>query len=218
MDYAVLKSRGFITVIPDYRRNGEGAVFPSGGQDIATALEWIKSRFSTGSHKLYIMGNSAGAVHSATWLLEPSLANSRKTVQSGSSLSLQGVILVSMPAHFQAAAADRAEALTTYYKDRLDKDCAYGLLNRAQSDETKVLVVSGTLDPEDEICLPSREFVQRWKDNFGQDKMTESVLEGHNHFSTVLGLGTGNEREESLGAELFEWMKQISTIRVSARS
>ncbi|KAK6000185.1 hypothetical protein QM012_003817 [Aureobasidium pullulans] len=201
-------SRGFVTVIPDYRRTGEGAVFPSGGQDLAGALEWIKNRFNTGNHKLWIMGNSAGAVHSATWLLEPSLAESRKTVQTGSVI-VQGVILVSIPAHFQQAGADRSDVLTAYYKDRLEEDCALGLVSRAQTPIAKLLVVTATLDPEDEILKPSQDFVNKYKEKFGQDSLDEILLEGHNHFSTTLALGTGIEREESLGTEVFKWMDQV---------
>lgn len=200
-------SKGFITVIPDYRRTGDGGVFPSGGQDVAGALEWIKNRFSTGNHKLWIMGNSAGAVHSATWLLEPSLAESRKLVQSGS-VVIQGVVLVSIPAHFQQAGDDRSEVLTAYYKDRVEQDCALGLVSRAETPITRVLAVLGTLDPEDEIIEPSNDFVKKWKERFGQDKLTEVLLEGHNHFSTVIALGTGIEREESLGTEVLKWMGQ----------
>ncbi|KEQ83990.1 alpha/beta-hydrolase [Aureobasidium pullulans EXF-150] len=200
-------SRGFITVIPDYRRTGDGGVFPSGGQDVAGALEWVKNRFSTGNHKLWIMGNSAGAVHSATWLLEPSLAESRKSVQSGS-VVIQGVVLVSIPAHFQQAGEDRSEVLTAYYKDKVEQDCALGLVSRAETPITRVLAVLGTLDPEDEIIEPSNDFVKKWKERFGQDKLTEVLLEGHNHFSTVIALGTGIEREESLGTEVLKWMGQ----------
>ncbi|KAH0015249.1 alpha/beta-hydrolase, partial [Aureobasidium melanogenum] len=201
-------SRGFVTVIPDYRRTGEGAVFPSGGRDVAGALEWIKNRFNTGNHKLWIMGNSAGAVHSATWLLEPSLAESRKTVQTGSVI-IQGVILVSIPGHFQQAGADRSDVLTAYYKDRLEEDSALGLVSRAQTPITKLLVVTATLDPEDEILKPSQDFVNKYKERFGQDSLSEVLLEGHNHFSTTLALGTGIEREESLGTEVSRWMGQV---------
>ncbi|KAG9741588.1 alpha/beta-hydrolase, partial [Aureobasidium melanogenum] len=200
-------SRGFVTVIPDYRRTGEGAVFPSGGRDVAGALEWIKNRFNTGNHKLWIMGNSAGAVHSATWLLEPSLVESRKTVQTGS-VVIQGVILVSIPGHFQQAGTDRSDVLTAYYKDRLEEDCALGLASRAQTPITKLLVVTATLDPEDEILKPSQDFVNKYKERFGQDSLSEVLLEGHNHFSTTLALGTGIEREESLGTEVSRWMGQ----------
>jgi hypothetical protein len=195
-------------VIPDYRRTGDGGTYPSGGQDIAGALEWIKNRFNTGNHKLWIIGNSAGAVHSATWLLEPALAESRKTVQTGSVI-IQGVVLVSIPAHFQKAGADRMDVLTAYYKDRIEQDCALGQVSKAQSSpDAKLLVVTATLDPEDEILECSQEFVDAYKEKFGNDSVGEVLLEGHNHFSTVLGLGTGNEREESLGREVLQWMGQ----------
>lgn len=199
------QSRGFITVIPDYRRTGEGAKFPSGGDDIASAMEWVKRRFSGGDHKLYIMGNSAGAVHTGTWLLEPKFAESRKSLSSGS-VSLQGAVLVSVPAHFQEAGGSRNETLQAYYGDKIDQDSIYGVLERAEAPEVKTLVVTGTLDPEDEICKPSDDFVRRWKSNFGSSHLSVVVLEGHNHFSTVAALGTGIEREESLGTEVLRWM------------
>jgi hypothetical protein len=153
------------------------------------------------------MGNSAGAVHSATWLLEPSLAESRKTVQTGSVI-IQGVVLVSIPAHFQKAGGDRNDVLTAYYKDRMEEDCALGQVSKAQSPEAKLLVVTATLDPEDEILECSQDLVDAYKEKFGKDSLSEVVLEGHNHFSTVLGLSTGIEREESLGSAVLKWMGQ----------
>lgn len=202
------QSRGFITVIPDYRRTGEGAHFPSGGGDIADAVAWIKSRFSGGDHKLYVMGNSAGAVHTATWLLEPKLVESRKSVSSGS-VVLQGSILVSIPAHFQKAGAERSDTLTAYYGDRIEQDCAAGLVDKTEeAPKVKTLIVTGTLDPEDEIIEPSDDLVQRWRARFGDDKLSVSVLDGHNHFSPVFALGTGIDREETLGTEVLRWMKQ----------
>lgn len=192
-------------MIPDYRRTGEGAVFPSGGADIEAALKWIKSRFDTGSHKLYIMGNSAGAIHSSTFLLDPAFADSRHSLKSGS-VVLDGVILVSMPAHFEVADESRSEVLTAYYGDQIEEHCTFGLLQQAQPVEVRTLVVQGTLDPEDEICKPSDDYVARWRSRFGDDKLTTLVLQGHNHFSTVIALGTGVEREESLGTEVLKWI------------
>lgn len=153
------------------------------------------------------MGNSAGAVHAATWLLEPSLAESRKSVQNNS-LVLKGVILVSIPAHFQSAIADRRDVLAAYYRNRIAEDCAFGLLTRVQEVQSRVLVVTAALDPDDEILQPSGDFVDEFKKRLGGEKLTELCLEGHNHFSTVIGLGTGVDREESLGTEVLRWMKQ----------
>ncbi|GAB7350203.1 hypothetical protein MBLNU459_g0863t1 [Dothideomycetes sp. NU459] len=199
-------SHGFITVVPDYRRTGEGAVFPSGGADVAASVAWVKNRFSTGKHKLYIMGNSAGAIHSSTFLLEPRFADSRLSLQSGSVI-LDGVVLVSIPAHFKAADATRSEVLTAYYGDKAQQHSAFGLLEQAQPVEVRTLVVTGTLDPEDEICEPSDDFVKRWKSQFGDSKLTTVVLDGHNHFSTTAALGTGIAREESLGTEVLKWIE-----------
>ena len=102
----------------------------------------------------------------------------------------------------------RAKVLETYYHDRAEEDSPLGLLTALlqKPEGMECLVVNGSLDPESEILAPCRPFVQTWKDKFGRDGLEEVLLEGHNHFSPVLGLSTGIEREEILGRTVLTFM------------
>ena len=113
---------------------------------------------------------------------------------------------MSIPAHFKITDASRADILTAYYGDEIEENCAFGVLKRAKDPKVRTLVVTGSLDPEDEICQPSDEFVERWQSQFGESGLSVQQLEGHNHFSTVMALGTGIEKEETLGATVLEWI------------
>ena len=198
-------------MIPDYRRvrPDEQAVYPSGGEDTALVLAWLQSQYASGSHALYISGSSAGAVHTATYLLSPAFSSSRHSMRSVSSVTLAGAILISMPAHFDAHATARADVLKAYYGERIKEDAPCGLVGQAEGDvDCDVLVINGTLEPEEEILGPSRRFVELFEERAGKERLTVGSLEGHNHFSTVLGLGTGIEREESLGTAVLKWIDE----------
>lgn len=75
-------------------------------------------------------------------------------------------------------------------------------------------MVNGTLDPQVELLDTVDEFAETWATVFDCDKAERQQqqlqvvnLEGHNHFSAVLGLGTGVEREEILGKTVLDWIQ-----------
>jgi hypothetical protein len=69
-----------------------------------------------------------------------------------------------------------------------------------------ILVTVSELDPE-YIVKSSREFADAWTEVGG--KGSYWVLEGHNHLSPVLCLGTGGEKEEAWGYELVKRMQEL---------
>jgi hypothetical protein len=124
--------RNFTTIIPDYRRvgdpkavTGEGATYPSGGEDIATVLEWLESascplQSSKQPRDVFIIGNSAGGVHLATYLLESRFESGRKRLFDGSGLyRLRGAVLPSAPLDFKSARPERSETLDRYWPAHL---------------------------------------------------------------------------------------------------
>jgi len=216
--------RGYTTIIPDYRRantstTGEDAVYPSGGEDLALALRWLEKHLAeTGSEQrdVFIMGNSAGAVHIATYLLDGRWKEDRLAAIGGSALGrLKGAILLSIPADFEAAREDRLPALTGYYgsAEGLKNLCPTGLLKSA-SDGTEnqkelgipdVLAITADLDPIDEIIQPSEGFVGLWKKNW-KSGLEYEVIAKHNHISPPYALGTGDEEGEKWGIDVLKWM------------
>lgn len=93
----------------------EGMRFLSGGEDVAAAVEWVKSKYNAGngSRDVLLMGNSAGGVRVATFMLKLRFAALRVSILSGivGGMSLRGYILLAVPFDFRNAAADRAATL-----------------------------------------------------------------------------------------------------------
>ena len=220
------ESLGFTTVIPDYRLLSHGAQFPSGGEDIALAVDWVASNLSGelnsgGSGKprdLFIMGNSAGGVHLSAFLFAPALQESRaKVLRDDSQLRFRGAVFLSVPFHFIHAVPERAEVLQTYYvsPDGIADHSAFGLLKSlAQKDTSElsrygILILSGELDPEDEILIPKNDFVATLGTVLNA-RFTVEVMRGQNHISPPFSLGTGIAKEEAWGWQVGRWINYIT--------
>lgn len=222
---AFFAHRGITTLVPNYRRvdfegGGEGAVFPSGGEDVAAVLEWVDG-FMEGEREVYLMGNSAGGIHVSTFLLAEEFAEARGryTVGSGKGVVLKGVVDLAVPCHFEDADESRKEVLETYYGDEEDvkRKCVCGLLESVRKSgkgkkelgiPEKMFVSVGEFDPEDEIAGPVKDFVKIWKEAFGEEGLVFKVLEGHNHISPPLALMSGDNKGEQWGEDVVEWIKE----------
>lgn len=210
---------GIKVVVVDYRLLSHGAQFPSGGEDIALALDQISQQFITQSSSpldIYLMGNSAGGVHVATYLLSHETSVSRRQVlpNARGNMILKAAILLSVPLHFQQAHPSRAQDLSTYFGPDLDGRCPLGLLKTSKEngifEEVKqipILVLKGSLDPQDEILTPNYDFVKAWFDLTGpSSNLIAQTMEGHNHISPVLAVGTGVLAEEAWGRQVVDFI------------
>src|ERR1700733_131918 len=213
LGYFFSQRLNLLTVIADYRRMSEGASFPSGGEDVAAAVEWVKTKYGTsnGSRDIFLMGNSAGGVHVATFMLEPRFAALRASISPGvvDGVNLRGYILLAVPFNFRNAATERAATLKAYFGDRIREDCPLGLLQSFKPQGVslpKALVLWGTLDPEDEIVQPGLNFIEEWEGREGFGGLDRAVLKGHNHISPPMALGTDLQREEEWGVMVGKWI------------
>ncbi|PQE26042.1 carboxylesterase type b protein [Rutstroemia sp. NJR-2017a BBW] len=217
--------RGITTLIADYRRvnssfGGEDAVFPSGGEDVAAVLKWLGSEEGEkevkGDRKnVYLMGNSAGGLHIATFLLSPHFLSQRKALHSGTGpVQLKGAIEIGVPFGFDQAADDRQDMLVAYYGsiEEAREKCPTGLLKAVEKEGKskeelgvpKLLFMVSENDPEDEILAPNREFVGL-VEKVWAEKGEVREIEGHNHISPLMALGSGEG--EKWGEELAAWVK-----------
>lgn len=207
---------GYTVVVPDYRLIEHGAQFPSGGQDVELQVGWISLNLAghgSTPRDLFIMGNSAGGVHVSTFLLGPAFCDARqKAVESKGDgrVVLRGAILLSVPFHFEQADPSRSDVLTTYFNHEISTNCPLGLLKAARLQaggvdilpHVKILVLKGELDPEDEILQPIADFTREWEsiDSVeSREALTTDVMQGHNHISPPMGLGTGDAKAEAWG-------------------
>lgn len=219
-------SAGYTVVIADYRLIRHNAKFPSGGEDIALAVEWIAEKgvsqggLANEAIDLFIMGNSAGGVHLSTFLLHPDFAQARRKITRGHDTRLRGVIMLSVPFNFTSTYKGRAETLESYFGD-IHANSPHGLLQTVRAGGsapdfltggTRVLVLSGELDPEDEILQPRDDFVKEWLQMTDFDSKTALAIDsmpGHNHISPALGLGTGVEVEEAWGYQVAAFCDNV---------
>ncbi|EMC96377.1 hypothetical protein BAUCODRAFT_472781 [Baudoinia panamericana UAMH 10762] len=207
---------GYTVVIIDYRLMSHGAKFPSGGQDVALAAEWIVKNKDQVSDScpidLFLMGNSAGGIHLSTFLLHSDFSKTRHQVLTGSDVRLRGAILLAVPFDFETATSDRTETLEMYFGD-YQANSPLGLLKAAKQSApfdfvkagVRLLVLDADLDPEDEILKPRDRFVKEWlglTDSAGRGALAVDWILGHNHISPVAALSTGIDKEEAWGCQV----------------
>ncbi|KAH8691028.1 Alpha/Beta hydrolase protein [Phaeosphaeriaceae sp. PMI808] len=172
---------GYTVVVPDYRLLSHGAKFPSGGEDVTLAVQWVSENVDKlidakgGSQPevdLFLLGNSAGGVHVWTFLLCDDFKETRAQVLVAGKARLRGVISLSVPFSYdQVQDETKREVLEKYFGD-VERNGPLALLknsSRSRLSEldflkagTKVLVLNAELDPPDECLLPRDDFVREW--------------------------------------------------------
>lgn len=205
---------------------GEGAVFPSGGEDVATALRWAEKEFGGKEEKrdVFLVGNSAGGVHASTFCLAEEFVSQRKELMKGKKgVVLRGLVNLAVPVHFKRAEVGRGEVLRVYYGDEreVEEKCVFGLLEavkrsgkgREEVGVPSCLAVLGEFDPEDEIGEPMQDFVRLWKGMGAswEESIELSKAEGHNHISPPMALCSGDVKGEKWGEDVVAWIKKQSS-------
>lgn len=215
---------GMRVVIPDYRLLCHEAEFPSGGVDLALVVDWVMAHLATDNQlDLYIMGNSAGGLHMSTYLFASELCErrTRLTRRGGGGEGqgcLRGLIFLSVPFSFADATGERRKALEKYHGRDLVCHSPLGLFQEALKTGSlnylkgiSTLVLTCSLDPEVEIHAPAALFVEAWHRSDMSSQMRRGLVEGHNHISPMLSLGTGIPREEAWGQQVTDFIMAAST-------
>ncbi len=174
----VAAQSGYVGVVMNYRLAPDFK-WPSGGDDIASALQWIKDNIRNhggNPENIYVMGTSAGAVHAATYLKMYDHTN-----------VIKGAILLSGLYGFTPL----DERDTFYYEDqslyaeRMPKEAVI---------ETKLPLFfsCAELDPP----RFQSEFLGLVKARFEKHESLSrsTIVTGHNHYSLAVHLGSNDSR------------------------
>lgn len=221
LGYFFAEQLGFDTIVMDYKLLSHGAKFPSGGADVGGVMDWVESRFGSRSNlsdrkrDIFILGNSAGAVHVSTWLFDEQFSARRDTFVCGDhGIKLTGVIMLGCPFRLDFNGGMK-EMLQVYYgggKETRDSD-PMALMEKATLGNDgavqtwpKLMIAVSELDPEDMVEM-GKEFAKLWGEKGGKGDFME--LKGHNHLSPPLALGTGVEQEEAWGFEVGTWILEV---------
>ncbi|KAL2076030.1 hypothetical protein VTL71DRAFT_973 [Oculimacula yallundae] len=234
---AFFAQRGVTTVVPNYRRvdfegEGEGARWPSGGEDVKYVMEWVDGwvkgeggEGGKGGREVFLCGNSAGGVHVSTFLLADMFREERKRYVDGDErgegkgVVLKGIVELATPCHFHGAEEGRKVVMETYFGggEDIKEKSVCGLLESVRKSgkarkelgiPERMYVAVGEFDPDDEIADSVKNFVEGWKETFGEEGLVVKFMEGHNHISPALALMSGDRKGENWAEELIEWMKK----------
>lgn len=168
---------------------------------------------------VYPMGNSAGGVHISSHLLEAQFSAERKAWEA-KGIIRKGAINVGVPYRFSSAQAVRKDMLSRYYGSdaEIEAKCPCGLLkargvsgghsggkkSRRELGSPKLLIMHSEFNPEGEILVPNREWVELAEKTWGE-KMEVVEIGGHNHISPPMALGTGEGEE--WGQRVVGWIR-----------
>lgn len=237
-------SRGYTVVVADYRlailptegsdADKHGAKFPDCGEDIALSVEWIRTKLCGDAKRdFFLMATSAGGSHLATFMFHPLFAATRVAIDPSnptSTLQLKGVIysgaVLDLNCYIIVGKKPPPAVLgVRAYYGRDESQWAHssplGLLVAAQKEPETVgpiavptLMLVAPMDPETVIwCF--QDFTAAW-DEKTSGRLDKYLINGHNHFSSIMGLATGIEREELWGLGVMEWMKDQSVAGLDA--
>lgn len=169
---------GYLGAVIDYRLV-PNATWPSGGEDIGLALDWLKANAAAHGgdpDRILIAGTSAGAVHIATWLkLDPG------------SMDVRGAVLLSGLYGFTPL--DERDTLyygePSLYADRMPRD-------EVVATELPLLVACAEFDPP-RFQAETLGLLQARLERHGIMPRAY-IASGHNHYSLAMHLGTADTR------------------------
>ncbi|KAJ7465374.1 alpha/beta-hydrolase [Mycena galericulata] len=198
--------RGFVTIIPDYRL-APGTTFPGPAQDIHDAVAWAVAHPAelgpdADIHSVFLLGHSAGGVHTLTLLLAPALSASAQR------LPIKGAFISSAPSHFPPAPAAGPWALYYGSPDATALHEPLALLNAAAPEVIAGLPPLAILGCENDPVWFKKvagEFEGAWAEKGVKPK--QILAKGHNHISPSLALGTG--QGEEWAEEFVAWAEGL---------
>jgi acetyl esterase len=175
--------------------------WPSGAEDVGKVVAWLHenvAKYGGDPARIFIMGQSAGATHAATWTFVPQVHGSAGPRIAGAML-LSGVY---GPQHPEYSPGKPAENSIAYYGEDEGKYAAMAPLHHVKPGHPPVLVCVTEYDPYP-LAWPSAALVAELVKC--DKKMPWFVFSrNHNHVSPAMQI---NSAVDTLGAELLAFVK-----------
>jgi acetyl esterase/lipase len=171
-----LSSRGYVTVIPDYRLYPE-VQFPAFVEDGAASVAWIKQNIAQSDNGIVLIGHSAGAHLAALLALDERYLRGKGIGQS----SITGMIGLAGPYAFEPERYRRFKPIfATAEPANISQP-----INYARADAPPLLLLHGA---DDRVVLPVHSQVLQERMNAKDGRAERVELEGVDHFGIVLAL------------------------------
>ncbi|KAK0191973.1 Alpha/Beta hydrolase protein [Armillaria mellea] len=190
-------TRGFITVVPDYRLVDSGVQFPGAARDVRDAMQWVVDNLPFPDSDIYVLGHSAGAMNMFTILALPELYSPTLHPR------IKGAILLSGCYTFEDMPADMRDSVRLYYGEDAEarQRVPLALVDSMSIPTSQLLLGIGERDIP---CLhpAMQKFGEALK---GKGvSYNEFVAQEHNHVSLVFALGTG--QGEEWAEDVINWI------------
>lgn len=185
---------GVVTVTMNYRFAPE-STWPSGAEDVAGALEWIKGNIAGlggDASKIVIAGNSAGSMHVADYTFHEDQQNDGDGVI--------GAILISTPTVDLENRAIDPQRDALYYGTDGDR-AAQSVVNAVDGRKIPLLIAYAENEP-DVIIDQTRRLIEAVANRDGRLPLVTSAP-GHNHISIVAHFGTA---DEGMGEDMLDFI------------
>ncbi|MEO6080255.1 MAG: alpha/beta hydrolase [Steroidobacteraceae bacterium] len=190
--------QGWIGVTLTYRLAPQHR-WPSGPEDMGRAVHWLRmhiAEYGGDPQKIFLMGQSAGAVHVAAYVSEARF-------HPPDSVGIAGALMIS--GIFDPTAQPPNQYSTAYYGEdaavRVAARSTAGLL----ASEVPLLFTVSEFDPRD-FQDQAMQLTQAWHQRKGSYPPME-YFAGHNHLSPAQSLGSS---ADDLGARIAHFIAVVS--------
>jgi triacylglycerol lipase len=186
---------GFVGVNMTYRLAPQ-AVWPSGAEDIASAVQWIANKIGERGGDpahVYLMGHSAGAVHVATYVSHPEF----QKIKGG---GLAGAIMVS--GIYDLTAAPLGDPERAYFGADSSRYAEQSSLQGLQTTKIPLMIVAAEMDPP--VFLRQFDLLKEATCKGANGCAPALILPQHSHMSEVYSINTADTR---LTNEILDFVK-----------
>jgi len=202
---AFFASRGFLTIIPDYRLVPH-VKYPQPVEDVRDALHFVAQHLGDAgdTNNIFMYGHSAGgSIVTSLLLHEPALVSADVLAR------VKGVMSLGAP-HLLAGPAEKLpEFVVQLYGDAYEQLCPCGLLRNASSETLAALPPLFVMRSEKEppgLMISHDKFLEIVRERAIKD-VKVGIAAVHNHVSPELALSTGEGEE--WGNDLIAWIKSL---------
>jgi len=192
---------GFLGVNADYRLAPEFK-WPSGGQDVAGVVAWLKANAKTyggDPEKIYLFGHSAGASHVALYGFD-------RRFQPDTGSGIAGMILLSGRYKLFPDSDDPSLAggVAAYFGTDADRAESRSVTTHVAGSSVPVMLVISEFDQLNLVGTTGDLFVELCKRDGGRcPRMLQ--LKYHNHLSEFQHFNT---QDDYFGKEVIEWVNE----------
>jgi len=189
---------GMIGINATYRLAPE-ATWPDGAIDVGAALDWARENiagYGGDPKKIFLLGQSAGAVHVATYVLRKSMHPDNSGPGCAGAMLMSGV--------YGNSLENAAPNQIAYFGEPTDKYLEMAVLGNVDHGETPIMISTAEYDPLEwekfsvELLLEiGSKFA--WFPRYKQ-------MSGHNHVSQVYSIGSG---DNGIGPDIIDFINNI---------